>query len=132
MKKIISALVLLVSLLLLVSCSSPTEPVTSNEDNDNVVVDSETNGPLEFYVNINGPTVLQSQVDVLVGDTVIWDSNAQDFEGNNLDCNLVFESGEALGYLPFGGSVAYTFTVPGEYYYYCQELDAISGTVIVE
>jgi len=124
---------------LLVACSPPADEETISQDiapetaeseelPDESVSDEEYVKvyPEEYDAYIVGNSVNQYRLEIKPGDVVNWISNI------GHDCMLVFESGEEMGYLPDQETLSYSFTEEGEYHYYCQENDMISGIVIVE
>ena len=132
MRKIMLALLMLVSVLVLMGCTSqpatPALPATSAP----VAAPAESNAapagntagvyPVMVVNNMFQPT----DVEVKTGETVEWVNN------DGYDHTVTFDTIAVDELLPRGGSTTYTFTTAGEYSYHCGIHRQMQGKIIVK
>lgn len=82
--------------------------------------------PQEHVVGINGVKWTPAEIEIEVGDTVVWD-----MDGGGMAHDVVSDDGLFASELMKDGEFRHTFTEAGEFGYHCTPHPMMVGTVVV-
>jgi plastocyanin len=127
MKKVLMLIILLITVLLVFSCTNKVQEVT-----DSTVTEEVENSETITTTGVTGDKVVIENdkfmpTDLLVesGTTVEWVNK------DSVDHTVTFENGDLDEKMVVGATTTYTFTEAGTFGYFCQLHPGMQGSVIV-
>ena len=127
MKKVLMLIILLITVLLVLSCTNKVQEVT-----DSTVTEEVENSETITTTGVTGDKVVIENdkfmpTDLLVesGTTVEWVNK------DSVDHTVTFENGDLDEKMVVGATTTYTFTEAGTFGYFCQLHPGMQGSVIV-
>ena len=124
MRKILMILSLVITLFLIVACSSK---VVEEPDTTKTIENTKTNVATTGtnQIVIEDFKFMPTDLEVSVGTTVEWSNK------DSVKHTVTFENGDLDEVLPIGATKTFTFEETGEYRYFCQFHPGMQGSVIV-
>lgn len=119
---------LAVGALALAGCGASGDPGASGDapSSDASGGSSASDAPQEHVVGINGVKWTPAEIEIEVGDTVVWD-----MDGGGMAHDVVSDDDLFASELMKDGEFRHTFTEAGEFGYHCTPHPMMVGTVVV-